>query len=88
MATLLPPELEEFVQDELAHGRFASEADIHVAGIRLLRDQLHELRREIAVGLEELARGEGTVIETEEELRAFGERIKARGRERLRSKQG
>ena len=80
----LPPELQHFVEQELASGRYRSRDEVICEGLRLLRERrLYELRREIDVGLEQLDRGEGIEFEDEQALKAFFEDIKQRGRERL-----
>jgi Arc/MetJ-type ribon-helix-helix transcriptional regulator len=38
----LPPDLEQFVREQLATGRFTSEADITSAALRLLKRSLHQ----------------------------------------------
>jgi hypothetical protein len=43
---------------------------------------LEELRREIEIGRQEILRGEAIVLKNQEELRAFFDDIKRRGRER------
>ena len=48
---------------------------------------LEELRREIDLGRQEILRGEGIVLRNREDLRAFFDDIKRRGRERLRQAQ-
>ena len=47
------------------------------------REKLHELRLDIAAGLEQLDRGDGIQIDNEESLAAFFDDVKKRGRERL-----
>jgi hypothetical protein len=53
---------------------------------QLMQDEtpytLEELRREIEIGRQEILRGEGIVLRGKEELRAFFDDIKRRGRER------
>ena len=66
---------------------FESEAEVVGEALRLLRQRrLHELRKEIDVGVEQLDRREGIEIEDEQSLREFFEDIKRRGRQRLDSK--
>lgn len=80
MTEMLPADLQQFVQDELAAGRYRSPTDVISDGLRLLRERerrLNELRAEIQVGVDELRRGEGIVLNGEEELKAFFEEIKA-----------
>ena len=54
----LPPDLERFVQDQIASGRFPSADGVIEAGLRLLRDREAELRDQIAAGMEQVERGE------------------------------
>ena len=61
MPTMLPPDLEQFLQAEVASGKYVSADEAVVAGVRLLRDrerQREELRRELDVGLAALERGD------------------------------
>lgn len=84
MPQSLPPELQQFVEQELASGRYQTREDVICDALRLLRERkLHELRREIDAGLQQLDRGEGIELEDERSLQAFFDDIKARGRERL-----
>lgn len=86
MPTMLPPDLEQFLQAEVASGKYSSPDEALVAGVRLLRDrerQRDELRRELDVGLAALERGDVVTIEGEGELNAFFDDIVARGHERL-----
>ena len=84
MPQSLPPELQQFVEQELASGRYQTREDVICDALRLLRERkLHELRKEIDAGLQQLDRGEGIEIEDERSLQAFFDEIKAQGRERL-----
>jgi antitoxin ParD1/3/4 len=84
MSSPLPPELQHFVDRELASGKYRSADEVICEGLRLLRERrLYEVRKEIDAGLRQLERGEGTEIEDERALAAFFEDIKRRGRERL-----
>jgi antitoxin ParD1/3/4 len=88
MPDTIPPELKQFVEQELASGKYHSLDEVIADGLRLLRERkLHELRREIDVGLGELERGEGIKVEGDEGLFAFFEDIKSRGQQRLEAKQ-
>jgi antitoxin ParD1/3/4 len=65
MQVLLTPELERFVAEKVASGRFTSMADVVAAALSLLKEQddlevaeLEDLKRQIAVGLEQIDRGE------------------------------
>jgi antitoxin ParD1/3/4 len=57
MNVTLPPDLEQFVNAQLAAGTFASAEDVIQEGLRLLRRR-EELRSEIAVGLAEAENGQ------------------------------
>jgi antitoxin ParD1/3/4 len=61
----LTPELEQFVASRVASGRYPSVSEMVCAGLRLLEQQdlqreaaLDEVRRKIAVGIEQARRGE------------------------------
>jgi len=86
MTIELTPELQEIISRELASGRYRSEQEVIAQGLRLLEERairLAELRREIDVGLEELARGEGVRFDSRAELDAFFEDVINRGRQRV-----
>ena len=81
----LPPELEELVTDKVKAGLYKTPSEVVGEGLRLLRERdqgLDEVRREVRSGFEAVERGEFTEYD-EGDIRALGERIKARGRERL-----
>jgi len=93
---LLEPDLETFVKEKVRAGQYANVSELVNEMFRLLRDheealmptdpaELAELRRKIAVGIEQLDRGEGIELESASLGIFFGD-IKARGRERLRTK--
>lgn len=77
----LPVELEQFIRQELAKGKYESEAELVAKAVGLLRERerrIAELREEILPALERLDRGEGDVLDAED--------IKARGMKRLAEK--
>jgi Arc/MetJ-type ribon-helix-helix transcriptional regulator len=81
-----PPDLQEFVQQKIASGAFKTVDEFAVTAAALYRDmdrRHEELKAKIAQATEELDRGEGIVLEGEEELHAFFEELKAEGRRRL-----
>lgn len=81
----LPPDLAQFVWDQLAKGKYQSEADLVCAAVGLLREREHRLealRADILPALERLDRGEYTEYD-EPGLREMMEDVKARGRTRL-----
>ena len=87
MPSSLPPELRHFVEQELTTGRYQSADDLICEGLELLRQRkLHELRRDVDAGLQQLDRGGGIHLGNEESLAAFFDDIKKRGRERLEAK--
>jgi antitoxin ParD1/3/4 len=72
MNVSLTPELERFVQDKVRSGRYLSASEVVREALRLLDEQdrlrafrLEELRREIAVGLEQAERGEVAPLDME-----------------------
>jgi len=86
MNITLTPEMEQFVQDEIAAGMFASPDQVVAEALRLLRVQslspeakLEALRRDIAIGIEQADRGEVAPLDIEA--------IKRRGRGILQSRQ-
>ena len=65
MSISLTPELEEFIQNQVASGKYSSTEEVIIAGIKLLEEReniykgrFEELKREIMVGVEQLERGE------------------------------
>jgi len=76
----LTPELTQFVKDLVDSGLYHSSSEVVRDGLRLLRQReqirqmrLEELRRELAIGIEQLDRGE--CVEMDE---GFFDRIRAR----------
>jgi antitoxin ParD1/3/4 len=88
--TPLPPELEQFVFDQLAKGKYQSATDVVCDAVRLLREReerLESLRREIDRGLAQLDAGEFIELNSDAELRAFFDDIEERGKQRLAAQQ-
>lgn len=80
MASSLPTDLAQFVEREIASGKYQSEAEVICEGLRTLRERerrLEALRKDVQAGLDQLDRGEGAPLDAES--------IKARGRQRLAS---
>ncbi|MEQ8969212.1 MAG: type II toxin-antitoxin system ParD family antitoxin [Coleofasciculus sp. C1-SOL-03] len=71
MPITLPPELEQFIKNQVASGKYASTDEVFLAGIKLLQERenlyqgrFEELRCEIMVGVEAAERGEFLDAET------------------------
>jgi antitoxin ParD1/3/4 len=84
MNVSLTPELEEFVARKVQSGMYQTASEVVREGLRLLRErdefhreQLDELRKAIALGVEQAEQGKTRPL-TEETV----ERVKARGRQR------
>ena len=89
MNVSLTPKLEELVSKRVASGLYNSASEVVREALRLLEERdrlremrLEELRREIAVGLEQLDRGEYAEYD-EKSLAELFERIGTEGRKRL-----
>lgn len=83
MSISLTPELEQFIQSQIAGGKYASTEDVIIAGIKLLEEReriykgrFEELKREIAIGVEQLERGE--VIDGEIVFRQLEQKLQQR----------
>ncbi len=65
MQIVLPPELEDLVQRQLASGKYQTAIEVLLAGVKLLEQQediyqgrLQGLQQEVLIGLEAFQRGE------------------------------
>jgi antitoxin ParD1/3/4 len=83
MSISLTPELEQFIQSQIASGKYSSTEDVIIAGIKLLEEReriykgrFEELKREIAIGVEQLERGE--VIDGEIVFRQLEQKLQQR----------
>ena len=83
MIISLTPELEKFVQDKVASGRYHSASEVIREGLRLLEEQ--ELIREVRLAAlrEEIQKGLDSGAPTPLDIAT----IKARGRKRLAATQ-
>ena len=77
MNVSLTPELETLVHEKVGSGLYTSASEVVREGLRLLKDRdsvqqqrLEELKREIALGLEQLERGE--VLTANRSLQSYG----------------
>ena len=83
----LPPDLEQFVQDQLAQGKYQSAADVVSDAVRLLREReerLAALRSDIDRGVDQLDRGEYITLESEDDIDAFFADIEQRANQRVK----
>jgi antitoxin ParD1/3/4 len=81
----LPPDLQQFVFDQLAKGRYQSATDVVCDAVRLLREReekLESLRTEIDRGLNQLEAGDYIELNSEGELQAFFDDIESRSQAR------
>lgn len=63
MNITLKPEIEQFIQAQIATGRFANAEDVIIEAFKLLEERerrIEELRQKIAVGTEQIAKGQVT----------------------------
>lgn len=65
MTLVLTPELDEFIQSQIANGKYTSTNEVIIATLQLLaeRERLYQgrfeqLKQEIAIGVQEANRGE------------------------------
>ena len=80
-----PPELHQLVEEGLASGSYGSEDNILLEAMRMLRDRdrrEQEFKAEVQTRIHRLDRGEGIVLEGEEDLRRFFDDIQMRGMQR------
>lgn len=94
MIVSLPPDVENYLQEQIAAGFYPSVSEAIIEAVRLLqeRDQFEEKRLEIlrarlAKAEADFERGDYIDIDSKEELVAFMDKIKSEGRKRLAEKQ-
>ena len=78
MTESFPPEIQQFVWQELATGSYGSEEELVLDAVRLLRSSklhLEQLREGLKTRLDRLERGEGIELEDEQSLKAFFDEI-------------
>jgi antitoxin ParD1/3/4 len=81
MTVTLPPQLEAMIEEKVTSGRYADAGEVVEEALPLLdeRDRFEQLRAELAIGLEQIERGE-TVPYTPD----FMERLKREATEHVR----
>ena len=80
-----PPDLERFVEEQIAAGNYPSEQDLMVSAVRVLRDlqaRQREFHEDVRLGVEQLQRGEFTEYDEAGLRRRFDE-LKERARNRI-----
>lgn len=92
MNVSLTPELEAFVHEKVASGRYTSASEVVRESLRLLEERewlrerrIDDLRKEIQIGIDDIRNGNYIELNSDQEVRDFFEDIKKRGRERLDS---
>ncbi|MGD1913390.1 MAG: type II toxin-antitoxin system ParD family antitoxin [Rivularia sp. (in: cyanobacteria)] len=83
MSISLTPELEEFIQNQIASRKYASTEEVIIAGIKLLKEReniyqgrFEELKQEIMVGVEASEGGE--VVHGEVVFRQLEQKLQQR----------
>lgn len=83
MPITLPPELEQFIESQVAQGKYASVDEVFLAGIKLLEERerqylgrFEELRREVMVGVCEAEQGE--LLDAEAVITGLQEKLRQR----------
>ena len=86
MLDTLPPDLTQFIRDEIAAGEYASEQEVVQEAVRFFRDtrkRYLQLREEVRQSLADLEAGHGSEVATDEEMSAFFEEIESEVRREL-----
>jgi antitoxin ParD1/3/4 len=81
MPETIPEELKSFVETEIASGKYRSTEEVIATVLRLLKDRvlrLNALRADLQIGLDQLEKGQGTVVADEAAHDAFFEDIEKR----------
>ena len=87
MSYPFPQELHELVQEGMAMGSYASEDEVLLEAMRILRERdsrEKEFRSQLQTRIGRLDRGEGIVLEGEGKLQRFFDDVQMRGMERYR----
>jgi putative addiction module CopG family antidote len=69
MQDLYPPDIQQFVQEAVATGEFASEEDVVVTAVRTLRElknRQQTLKNDIQAAIDEIEQGQGEVWDVAE----------------------
>jgi len=94
MNVSLTPELEAFVHQKVATGRYNSASEVIRESLRLLEEEewtkesrRDEIKKEVLKGYEQIRNGRYIELKNEDELRGYFEQKIKKGRERLKSKE-
>ncbi len=82
----VPSDVAQFIEQEIASGRYRSEDELVVDAVRVLRELKQRHRRlcnDIQTGIREIEEGREIELESEAELQQFLNQVKAEGRTRL-----
>jgi putative addiction module CopG family antidote len=74
MITTLPPDLTQFIREELASGHYSSEQEVVQEAVRFFREsreRFRQLKDEVRHRIEGLNTGQSTDINSDAELAAF-----------------
>lgn len=80
MADTFPPDVQQFVRQEIAAGNFRNEQELVVQAVRCLRDneeRFQQFRRQLQERVDSFERGEAIELEGEEALVTFFDEIEA-----------
>lgn len=87
----LTPELEKLVNDKVASGMYHSASEVIREALRLLKEQdalrefrLHELRKEIAKGMDQSERGQTVPFDVEDMKQRVHEAVSGEGKAKER----
>ncbi len=80
MSDVFPPDIQQYVRQEIASGHYQSEEELVLEAVRFLRDsnlRLEQLREGLEARLDRLQGGEGIKLEDDEALGSFFDEIEA-----------
>ena len=86
MIATFPPDIQQFVREEVASGHYRSEDELVLEAVRYYREssvRLQRLREEIKTSLEQLNLGEGIELADDAALETFFDQIDAEVRSEL-----
>jgi len=89
MTVNIPPELEQYLEEKVASGEFESKDAFVSEAMRIYRalEARHEqLRSDVKQAIDQIDRGDGIEIDSDNALSSFFDDIKSRGRQRLENR--